>query len=70
MSAVVAPLTNGLDRWFPLAAPVLRRLFARKVVLMAALLLTFVVSVATVYPWLSAADPNEINVSERLFAPS
>ncbi len=70
MSAVVAPLTNGLDRWFPLAAPVLRRLFARRVVLMAALLLTFVVSVATVYPWLSAADPNEINVSERLFAPS
>lgn len=55
---------------FPLMLPVLRRLFARKVVLMAALLLSLVVVVATVYPWLSDADPNAINVQERLFAPS
>jgi peptide/nickel transport system permease protein len=50
--------------------PVLRRLFARKVVLMAALMLLLVVIVATLYPWLSDADPNAINVTERLAAPS
>jgi peptide/nickel transport system permease protein len=50
--------------------PVLRRLFARKVVLMAALMLLLVVLVAAVYPWLSDADPNAINVTERLVAPS
>lgn len=59
-----------LSRRFPLMAPVLRRLFARKVVLMAALLLSLVVVVATVYPWVSDADPNAINVTERLSAPS
>jgi len=70
MSVVMTPVVNGLDKWFPLAAPVLRRLFARKVVLLAALVLGFVVSAATVFPWLSAADPNAINVTERLWAPS
>ena len=39
-----------LSRRFPLLVPVLRRLFARKVVLMAALMLLLVVMVATVYP--------------------
>lgn len=59
-----------LSRRFPLMVPVLRRLFARKVVLMAALMLLLVVLVAAVYPWLSDADPNAINVTERLVAPS
>jgi peptide/nickel transport system permease protein len=59
-----------LSRRFPLVTPVLRRLFARKVVLMAALMLILVVSVAILYPWLSDADPNAINVTERLIPPS
>ena len=48
----------------------LSRLFARKVVLAAALLLAAVVLVATFFPWLSDADPGAIAVSERLQAPS
>lgn len=52
--------------WLPLA----RRLFARKVVLLAALALLAVVGVAGVYPWLSDADPNAIAIGERLRAPS
>jgi peptide/nickel transport system permease protein len=59
-----------LSQRFPLMAPVLRRLFARKVVLMAALMLLLVVMVATLYPLLSDADPNAINVTARLAAPS
>jgi len=59
-----------LSQRFPLMVPVLRRLFARKVVLLAALMLSLVVIVAAFYPWLSDADPNAINVTERLNAPS
>lgn len=59
-----------LSRRFPLVTPVLCRLFARKVVLMAALMLVLVVSVAILFPWLSDADPNAINVTERLIPPS
>lgn len=51
-------------------ALLLAKLFARKVVLAAALVLLLVLGVATVVPWLSAADPNSISVTERLFAPS
>jgi peptide/nickel transport system permease protein len=55
-----------LDGVMPLA----RRLFARKIVLAAALVLLLVVGVAVLYPWLSDADPGAIEVSERLHAPS
>lgn len=48
----------------------LAKLFARKVVLAAALVLLLLLGVATFVPWLSAADPNSITVTERLFAPS
>ncbi|MDM0111934.1 ABC transporter permease [Variovorax sp. J22R133] len=51
-------------------APVLRRLFARKIVLAAALLLLLVVGVAVFYPMLSDADPGAIAISERLHGPS
>lgn len=52
------------------ALPLARRLFARKVVLLAALALLAVVGVALFYPWLSDADPNAIAIGERLQAPS
>lgn len=55
-----------MARWRNVAA----RLFARKVVLAAALVLAGVVLVALVFPWVSDADPNAISVSERLRAPS
>ena len=57
------------QRW-PRLAPTLGRLFARRVVLAAALLLALVAGVALLLPWLSDADPNAIVVSERLRAPS
>ncbi len=52
------------------AAPVLRKLFARKIVLAAALVLLLVLCVALSYPMLSDADPTAISISERLNAPS
>jgi peptide/nickel transport system permease protein len=51
-------------------AAVLRRLFARKVVLASAIALALVVGIAAVYPALSDADPNALSISERLRAPS
>jgi peptide/nickel transport system permease protein len=48
----------------------LTRLFARKIVLFAALILLVVMSVALVFPLVSDADPNQIAVTERLSAPS
>jgi len=51
-------------------ASTLRRLFARKIVLAAAIALFLVVATAIAYPWASGADPNEIAVSQRLHAPS
>ena len=47
-----------------------RRLFSRKIVLVAALALLGVVLVAVFYPWLSDADPNAITVTDRLKSPS
>jgi peptide/nickel transport system permease protein len=52
------------------AAPMLRKLFARKIVLAAALVLLVVLCVAVFYPMLSDADPSAISISERLNAPS
>ena len=51
------------------AAPMLRKLFARKIVLAAALVL-LVVAVAVLYPLLSDADPGAIEIGQRLHAPS
>nr|WP_205964580.1 ABC transporter permease [Ramlibacter agri] len=48
----------------------MRRLFARKIVLAAALVLLLVVATAIVFPLISGADPNETAVSQRLHAPS
>ena len=48
----------------------LKRLFARKVVVLAACVLVLVVLAAAVWPALSGADPNAISVAERLQAPS
>jgi len=50
--------------------PLARRLFSRKVVLAAAMVLLLVVGVAVIYPWVSDADPGAIEISERLHAPS
>ena len=52
------------------AAPMLRRLFARKIVLASALVLLLVLAVAVFFPMLSDADPGAISISERLNAPS
>jgi len=48
----------------------LRRLFARKVVLASAIVLLVVVGVAVVYPFLTDADPNALEISQRLKEPS
>ena len=48
----------------------LARLFARRIVLAAALALAGVVLVATALPWVWDADPNAIAVTERLLGPS
>ncbi|MDM0074391.1 ABC transporter permease [Variovorax sp. J2P1-59] len=63
MKAAVFSLFGG-------AMPVARRLFSRKVVLAAALVLLLVVGVAVIYPWISDADPGAIEISNRLHAPS
>lgn len=56
--------------FFTTAAPVLRRLFSRKIVLASALVLLLVVVVAVLFPMLSDADPTAISISERLNGPS
>lgn len=66
MSAITAAMTR---RW-PQATQQLARLFARKIVLLSALLLLGVLLVAIVLPIVSDADPNAIAVTERLTAPS
>jgi peptide/nickel transport system permease protein len=48
----------------------LRKLFRRRVVLVAALLLLVVLGGALGAPWLTAFDPNETAVAQRLRAPS
>ena len=48
----------------------LGRLFARKVVLVSALMLAVVVLTALLFPLVSGADPNEIAVTQRLQAPA
>jgi len=49
---------------------VLKRLFQRRVVLLAALMLLAIVGLAVFFPMFSSLDPNEIAVLERLNAPS
>jgi peptide/nickel transport system permease protein len=51
-------------------AYVLKRLFARRVVLFAAALLIAIVALSVFFPFVSGADPNAISVMERLKAPS
>jgi len=53
----------------PLTA-LLKRLFRRRVVLIAALLLLAIAALALFFPMLSAVDPNAIAVLDRLRAPS
>lgn len=48
----------------------LRRLFARRVVLVSALVLLLIVAAAVFYPMLSSADPGDMNIAMRLHAPS
>ena len=59
-----------IPNFFRGAAPVLRRLFARRIVLASALVLLLVLAVAVFFPMLSDADPGEISISKRLNAPS
>lgn len=59
------PHTATAGRW-----PLLRRLFARRVVLASALALLAIVLLALLVPLLSSADPNALAVSERLREPS
>lgn len=48
----------------------LARLFARKIVLMSAIVLLFIAATAVFYPLMTESDPNEMNISMRLHAPS
>ncbi|TDS84441.1 peptide/nickel transport system permease protein [Comamonas sp. JUb58] len=48
----------------------LRRLFARKVVLLSAVVLLLIAATALLYPLLTDSDPNDMNISMRLHAPS
>ena len=63
MKAAVTSFMTGV-------MPLARRLFSRKVVLAAAIVLLLVVGVAVIYPWLSDADPGAIEIGDRLRAPS
>jgi len=63
-------MSATVSSWLRTAMPVLRRLFARKIVLAAALVLLLVVGVAVLYPMLSDADPSAIEIGMRLHAPS
>ncbi len=49
---------------------VLKRLFARRIVLISALLLLAVTALAVFFPMISSVDPNSIAVMDRLKAPS
>ena len=48
----------------------LKRLFARKIVLASAIVLFIIAMVAIFYPMLTDSDPNDMNISMRLHAPS
>ena len=48
----------------------LRQLFARKVVLASAVVLMLIVLVAVFFPMFTDGDPNDMNISMRLHAPS
>jgi peptide/nickel transport system permease protein len=63
LKTAISSLLGGL-------IPMAHRLFARKVVLAAALVLLVVVGAAVIFPWLSDADPGAMEVSQRLHAPS
>jgi peptide/nickel transport system permease protein len=56
----------GQSPWFK----TLRRLFARKVVLASAVVLLLIAATALLYPLLTDSDPNGMNISMRLHAPS
>ena len=60
----------AVSSWLQAAMPVARRLFGRKIVLAAALVLLLVTGVAVLYPLLSDADPGAIEIGQRLHAPS
>ncbi|MDR2113523.1 MAG: ABC transporter permease [Candidatus Accumulibacter sp.] len=49
---------------------VLKRLFARRIVLIAAVTLLLIVALSIFFPFISSVDPNGISVMERLKAPS
>lgn len=62
---------NGfIGRRWPGLTRQLARLFARRIVLAAALTLALVLLAAIVLPWIWDADPNAIAVTERLKGPS
>ncbi|MEG0919788.1 MAG: ABC transporter permease [Comamonas sp.] len=48
----------------------LKRLFARKVVLASAVVLLLIALIAIIFPMFTDADPNDMNISMRLHAPS
>ncbi|MGB6241353.1 MAG: ABC transporter permease [Castellaniella sp.] len=47
-----------------------RRLFARRVVVLSTILLLLIIALALSISWLSGTDPNAISISQRLQAPS
>lgn len=67
-TALPLPARGGWAQspWFK----TLRRLFARKVVLASALVLFLVTATAVLYPLFTDSDPNGMNISMRLQAPS
>lgn len=61
---------QAMGRPVPAWRTVLGRLFRRRVVLVAAVLLAGVVALAAVWPLLASADPSAIDISARLQPPS
>lgn len=67
-TALPLPARGGWAQspWFK----TLSRLFARKVVLASAVVLLLIAATALLYPLLTDSDPNDMNISMRLHAPS
>jgi len=67
-TALPLPARGGWAQspWFK----TLRRLFARMVVLASAVVLLLIAATALLYPLLTDSDPNDMNISMRLHAPS
>ena len=72
MTATTAPAAAAASSSWANAnwVKTLKRLFARKIVLVSAIVLLLIALLAIFFPMLTDADPNDMNISLRLHAPS